>query len=96
MDFTDGRMWQSTGRMTVRKATHVLEDADPFSVLTFPSRGGEPGDDSPAYKGDQFGAGVVFDCARGAMRACRRPRARAARGARGAAASRARRQGEGA
>lgn len=98
MDLTDGRTWPSTGRMTVHKAMYVLEDADPFSVLTFPSRGNAPGDDSPAYKGDQFGAGVVFDCARaGADGRCAGGCARALgharrRGPRGAGASRARRE----
>jgi hypothetical protein len=57
----DGRTWQNTGKMDPGLAVSAQENSEPYGVLSFPPRAPEL---SPAYEGDSYGTGVVYDCTR--------------------------------
>lgn len=59
----DGRTWKNTGKMTPARALTVLENRWPNMVLRFPPL--DP-NEPPAYKGDDWGDDVTYDCARAA------------------------------
>lgn len=56
----DGRTWQNTGSMTADRALVASENATMYDAYRFPERE----EASPEYKGDAYGEGVVYDCAR--------------------------------